>query len=158
MIPVWQDSRKDERKKFLSELTDLFAHFMNNDAGAGEKKTPGTPRKGRHADRRKEEAEEDEEILHDEERAVDEEEVVVNVTQSPPFIAGGTMRSYQLDALNWMLNLYRSGANGILADEMGLGKTLETISLLGYMKNVMNLSGPHLVIVPNSTLANWRKV
>jgi SWI/SNF-related matrix-associated actin-dependent regulator of chromatin subfamily A member 5 len=39
----------------------------------------------------------------------------------------------------------------------GLGKTLETISLLGYMKNVLGMSGPHLVVVPNSTLANWQK-
>ncbi len=85
------------------------------------------------------------------------------------------MRSYQIDGLNWMIQLYENGVNGILADEMvrdsslccgsvsssllaqGLGKTLETISLLGFMKNVLGLSGPHLVIVPNSTLANWQK-
>lgn len=34
-----------------------------------------------------------------------------------------------------MISLYENGINGILADEMGLGKTLQTISLLGYMKN-----------------------
>ncbi|CAH8554934.1 unnamed protein product [Heterobilharzia americana] len=38
---------------------------------------------------------------------------------------------------------------------MGLGKTLQTISLLGYMKHYRNKSGPHIVIVPKSTLSNW---
>jgi SNF2 family DNA or RNA helicase len=51
--------------------------------------------------------------------------------------------------------LYENGINGILADEMGLGKTLQTISLLGYMKHYRNINGPHMVIVPKSTLANW---
>ena len=37
----------------------------------------------------------------------------------------------------------------------GLGKTLQTISLLGYMKHHRNISSPHLVIVPKSTLSNW---
>merc|ERR1719445_1707451 len=38
---------------------------------------------------------------------------------------------------------------------MGLGKTLQTISLLGYMKHFRNINGPHMVLVPKSTLANW---
>lgn len=37
----------------------------------------------------------------------------------------------------------------------GLGKTLQTISLLGYMKHFRNVPGPHVIIVPKSTLANW---
>ena len=37
----------------------------------------------------------------------------------------------------------------------GLGKTLQTISLIGYMKHHRNISSPHLVIVPKSTLSNW---
>jgi len=43
------------------------------------------------------------------------------------------------------------------ADEMGLGKTLQTISLLGFMKHYKNINGPHMVLVPKSTLANWMK-
>lgn len=39
--------------------------------------------------------------------------------------------------------------------QQGLGKTLQTISLLGYMKHFREIPGPHLVIVPKSTLANW---
>jgi SWI/SNF-related matrix-associated actin-dependent regulator of chromatin subfamily A member 5 len=37
----------------------------------------------------------------------------------------------------------------------GLGKTLQSISLLGYLKTYRNINGPHLVIVPKSTLQNW---
>lgn len=37
----------------------------------------------------------------------------------------------------------------------GLGKTLQTISLLGYMKHYRNIPGPHMVLVPKSTLQNW---
>ncbi|KAF1744797.1 hypothetical protein MXB_4553 [Myxobolus squamalis] len=74
---------------------------------------------------------------------------------SPSFIKGGTMRDYQLRGLNWLISLYNNGINGILADEMGLGKTLQTISLLGYMKHYLNCLGPHVVIVPKSTIANW---
>jgi len=37
----------------------------------------------------------------------------------------------------------------------GLGKTLQTVSLLGYMKHYRHTPGPHLVIAPKSTLANW---
>lgn len=65
------------------------------------------------------------------------------------------MRDYQIRGLNWMISLYENGINGILADEMGLGKTLQTISLLGFMKHYKNTPGPHIVIVPKSTLSNW---
>lgn len=39
----------------------------------------------------------------------------------------------------------------------GLGKTLQTISFLGYLKVHRNIAGPHLVIVPKSTLDNWSR-
>jgi SNF2 family DNA or RNA helicase len=45
-----------------------------------------------------------------------------------------------------------SGLNGILADEMGLGKTLQSISLLGWVSEATGVTGPHLVLVPKSTL------
>ena len=37
----------------------------------------------------------------------------------------------------------------------GLGKTLQTISLLGYLHEFRGIHGPHMVIVPKSTLHNW---
>lgn len=65
------------------------------------------------------------------------------------------MRDYQVQGLNWLVSLYENGINGILADEMGLGKTLQTISFLGYLRIFAKKSGPHLVIVPKSTIHNW---
>lgn len=72
-------------------------------------------------------------------------------------IAFGKMRDYQIEALNWMISLHDAGAAGILADEMGLGKTLETISLIAYLYEFRNNTGPHLVLVPLSTLGNWQR-
>jgi len=67
------------------------------------------------------------------------------------------MREYQIQGLNWMVSLHHNGMNGILADEMGLGKTLQTVSFLGYLRNIRGIPGPHLVVVPKSTLNNWAR-
>jgi SWI/SNF-related matrix-associated actin-dependent regulator of chromatin subfamily A member 5 len=40
-------------------------------------------------------------------------------------------------------------------DEMGLGKTLQSISVLVYQHQFQQCDGPHLVVVPKSTLSNW---
>jgi SWI/SNF-related matrix-associated actin-dependent regulator of chromatin subfamily A member 5 len=84
-----------------------------------------------------------------------EKEESTRLTKQPACIAHGKMRDYQLEGLNWMIKLNENGINGILADEMGLGKTLQTISLLGYLKESKGISGPHLIITPKSTLTNW---
>ena len=77
------------------------------------------------------------------------------MTVQPSCIKFGKMREYQLAGLNWMIRLFDHGINGILADEMGLGKTLQTISLLGYLHEYRGITGPHMVVVPKSTLGNW---
>ncbi|XP_055620594.1 SWI/SNF-related matrix-associated actin-dependent regulator of chromatin subfamily A member 5-like isoform X2 [Toxorhynchites rutilus septentrionalis] len=79
---------------------------------------------------------------------------VIQFTDSPSFIRG-TMRDYQVDGLNWLISLYENGMNGILADEMGLGKTVQAISMLGFLKHYKDIKGPHLIIVPLSTIGNW---
>merc|ERR1719362_1810194 len=43
-----------------------------------------------------------------------------------------------------------------LNDEMGLGKTIQTIAFLAHLKERGD-GGPHLIIVPSSTMENWRK-
>lgn len=78
------------------------------------------------------EAEEDAEVLKQNTTAG---KASFRFEESPKFITAGDMRDYQIRGLNWMISLYENGINGILADEMGLGKTLQTISLLGYLKN-----------------------
>ncbi len=82
---------------------------------------------------------------------------VTRVSQQPGLIQGGTMRNYQLEGLNWMIKLHDNGINGILADEMGLGKTLQSISLLAFLREVRNIRGPHVIVVPKSTTGNWMK-
>ncbi len=59
--------------------------------------------------------------------------------------------------MNWLVNLYELNINGILADEMGLGKTMQVIALVAYLRESKNIKGKHLVVVPKSTLSNWRK-
>lgn len=43
----------------------------------------------------------------------------------------------------------------VLLLQMGLGKTLQSISVLVYMLEYQNNTGPHLIVVPKSTLSNW---
>ncbi|KAF2261279.1 SNF2 family helicase/ATPase-like protein PasG [Lojkania enalia] len=74
--------------------------------------------------------------------------------RQPRLVTGGTMRSYQLEGLEWLLSLYENGINGILADEMGLGKTIQTIALLAHLWE-MKSYGPFLIAAPLSTTSNW---
>lgn len=41
--------------------------------------------------------------------------------------------------------------------DQGLGKTLQTISFLAYLKHYRDIAGPHLIVVPKSTLQNWAR-
>ena len=36
---------------------------------------------------------------------------------------------------------------------MGLGKTLQSISVLAYLKEDRSINGPHIVVVPKSTVS-----
>ncbi|KAF6206099.1 hypothetical protein GE061_017324 [Apolygus lucorum] len=156
---------RSKRFDFLLKQTEIFSHFMTNQGkqASPTKPKPGRPRKekvekvvDKNADsdhrHRMTEQEEDEELLAE---STNQQKVIARFDQSPFYIKGGELRDYQVRGLNWMISLYENGINGILADEMGLGKTLQTISLLGYMKHYKNIPGPHMVIVPKSTLANW---
>eukprot|EP00611_Tribonema_gayanum_P002499 TRINITY_DN11866_c0_g1_i1.p1 TRINITY_DN11866_c0_g1~~TRINITY_DN11866_c0_g1_i1.p1 ORF type:complete len:638 (-),score=244.35 TRINITY_DN11866_c0_g1_i1:362-2209(-) len=81
---------------------------------------------------------------------------------------GLQLSPYQLAGVNWMGVLRRVGVNGVLADEMGLGKTVQTIAFLGLMRwrsieqggsgsaGSGAGTGPHLIVVPSSVLANWQ--
>uniref|UniRef100_A0A1I7TIB5 Mediator of RNA polymerase II transcription subunit 25 n=1 Tax=Caenorhabditis tropicalis TaxID=1561998 RepID=A0A1I7TIB5_9PELO len=66
------------------------------------------------------------------------------------------LKPYQVKGLEWMVSLYNNNLNGILADEMGLGKTIQTIAFITYLIQIKKSSGPFLVIVPLSTIPNWK--
>ncbi|XP_073919886.1 probable global transcription activator SNF2L1 isoform X8 [Castor canadensis] len=155
-----------KRFEFLLKQTELFAHFIQPSA----QKSPtsplnmklGRPRikkdekqslisAGDYRHRRTEQ-EEDEELLSESRKTSN---VCIRFEVSPSYVKGGPLRDYQIRGLNWLISLYENGVNGILADEMGLGKTLQTIALLGYLKHYRNIPGPHMVLVPKSTLHNW---
>ncbi|KAK4313950.1 hypothetical protein Pmani_014747 [Petrolisthes manimaculis] len=72
-----------------------------------------------------------------------------------PDIFCGVLKSYQLNGMNWLANLYYFGINGILADEMGLGKTVQSIAFLAHICQQYDTWGPFLIITPASTLHNW---
>lgn len=66
------------------------------------------------------------------------------------------LSSYQLIGLNWLAVMHKQEVNGILADEMGLGKTIQAIAFLAYLHEQKE-NGPHLIVVPTSTLENWMR-
>lgn len=121
-----------------------------------EKARKGHARKGGAAGerRRRTEQEEDAELLKDEKHGGQAETVF---RESPGFVKNGEMRDYQVSGLNWLVSLHENGISGILADEMGLGKTLQTIAFLGYLRHICAITGPHLIVVPKSTLDNWKR-
>ncbi|UYI26594.1 SNF2-like protein [Encephalitozoon cuniculi] len=87
----------------------------------------------------------------------DEEPVEPYTFISSPRFVLYELRDYQIEGLNWLINMHENSINCILADEMGLGKTLQTIAFLGYIRYVKKERKRHLIILPKSTLANWKR-
>ncbi|EEH10742.1 conserved hypothetical protein [Histoplasma capsulatum G186AR] len=65
-----------------------------------------------------------------------------------------TLKNYQIVGINWLNLLYKQNLSCILADDMGLGKTCQVIAFLAHLFE-KGVKGPHLVVVPSSTLENW---
>ncbi|KAI1978436.1 DNA-dependent ATPase fun30 [Ophidiomyces ophidiicola] len=64
------------------------------------------------------------------------------------------MKDYQIVGINWLNLLFEQNLSCILADDMGLGKTCQVIAFLAHLFET-GVRGPHLVVVPSSTLENW---
>ena len=139
----------EARLSYLLKQSDIFQHFGLK-AGGDKDNKESSKDSGASGRRAKHRVDEDE--GGDDE---DEEREAHFLLQQPSIIKHGKLRAYQLEGLNWMIRLQDNGINGILADEMGLGKTLQSISVLAYNLEYLNVSGPHLVLVPKSTLSNW---
>ena len=80
----------------------------------------------------------------------------VELKAQPESLTGGQLMAYQMEGLNWLYYQWHKRQNAILADEMGLGKTIQIIGFLAAMKQV-HKCWPFLIVVPNSTCANWRR-
>lgn len=147
------------RMHYLMQQSEIFSHFISESDIIATNATISLKNKNKKDSTRTRMSEEDE----------DKQMMKLSETKSikstrllsqPLSITGGTMRSYQLEGLNWMIKLNDNNINGILADEMGLGKTLQTISLLAHLKEIRNINDPHdhyIVIVPKSTVSNWMR-
>ena len=79
----------------------------------------------------------------------------IEMQNQPANLTGGELMKYQLEGLNWLYYQWHKKQNAILADEMGLGKTIQVIGFLATLKQ--HGCWPFLVVVPNSTCANWRR-
>ncbi|KAK8801168.1 hypothetical protein WA158_001938 [Blastocystis sp. Blastoise] len=147
---------KDDDMNILNELANqaqVYTTFMNaTQVDIKEEEVKSKKEQNNSKGRARKHVEED-----NVEKEEEEVERFTRLTVQPKCIVNGTMRSYQIEGLNWLIALYDTGINGILADEMGLGKTLQTISLLGYLKEFRAINGPHIVITPKSTLSNWKR-
>ncbi|GLA62587.1 hypothetical protein AtubIFM56815_007113 [Aspergillus tubingensis] len=64
------------------------------------------------------------------------------------------MKDYQIVGINWLSLLFENQLSCILADDMGLGKTCQVIAFLAHLFE-KGIKGPHLVVVPSSTIENW---
>lgn len=67
---------------------------------------------------------------------------------------GVILKDYQIVGMNWLALLFEKQLSCILADDMGLGKTCQVIAFLALLFE-RGIKGPHLVVVPGSTLENW---
>lgn len=86
-------------------------------------------------------------------KSCDDDEVLI---KEQPSILNANLKlaPYQMIGLNWLYLMHMQELNGILADEMGLGKTIQAIAFLSHLLE-KGEKGPHLIVVPSSTLDNW---
>lgn len=153
------DQAKDTRITHLLRQTDGFLHQLASSVKAQQR--AAAERFGDDTGEfLQEESEEEEEEEDEVNRSKIDYYAVAHrikeeVTEQAHMLVGGKLKEYQIKGLQWMISLYNNNLNGILADEMGLGKTIQTISLITYLIERKQQSGPYLVIVPLSTLTNW---
>ncbi|CAN8065519.1 unnamed protein product [Agarophyton chilense] len=144
------------RRSFLLAQAPMFKHFIGEEDAEPPPPSTNASTRTKGFKRRMTEKEEDKIMMESAAGGADAEVPVqtTRLSQQPSCITG-KLRPYQLEGLNFLIGLFERGLNGILADEMGLGKTLQTISMLGFLRQYKNITGPHLIIVPKSTMGNW---
>ena len=149
-----QKAAANKRLEYLLKQSSVFSKLRMNthESACNEERDKST-----EVSHRKSSKKNDSEVDSQDEVDLDDEEEYTFLSSQPKCIKFGTLKPYQIESLNWMIHLMAKGLNGILADEMGLGKTLQSISILAYCYEYLNIQGPHIVVVPKSTLSNWVK-
>lgn len=78
------------------------------------------------------------------------------VAQDVPKAIQASLRSYQIDGINWLERLRHMHLNGVLADDMGLGKTLQAITAITQNKHD-HPNSLSIVVCPTSLVHNWKE-
>uniref|UniRef100_K1QBX6 DNA helicase n=1 Tax=Magallana gigas TaxID=29159 RepID=K1QBX6_MAGGI len=87
----------------------------------------------------------------------DSDDEAIQITKQPQYLSPNCqLKPFQMVGLNWLRIMHSQQLNGILADEMGLGKTIQTIAFIAHLLEEGE-RGPHVVIVPSSTIENWMR-
>ncbi|HEX2606669.1 MAG TPA: SNF2-related protein [Flavisolibacter sp.] len=73
----------------------------------------------------------------------------------PPAELKATLRTYQIEGLNWLNVLDDLGFGGCLADDMGLGKTVQILAFILLQRQKVS-KNCNLVVVPTSLIFNWQ--
>ncbi|XP_055320960.1 chromatin-remodeling complex ATPase chain Iswi-like [Sitodiplosis mosellana] len=154
MMQSFLSPKQQKRLDFLLEQAEVFSHFVGNSPKQAAKRNKMARKREQKSSSRHHE---NDKSMDGDDDAEDEGKATGVRFETTPAYINGVMRDYQLRGLNWLISLHENNVNGILADEMGLGKTLQTISILGFLKNYKTIDGPFLVVGPKSTLANWFK-
>lgn len=100
---------------------EVFTHFVHGEhkseskgSGAGAGAGAGGGKRGHHAMTEKDE---DEELV---EEGLGQQGGSAFKLSKQPSIVTGQMREYQLEGLNWMINLHDNNISGILAGEQSI--------------------------------------
>ncbi|QDS69970.1 hypothetical protein FKW77_002889 [Venturia effusa] len=81
--------------------------------------------------------------------------IITPVLAEQPESINRTLKSFQLEGLNWMMRQEQSSyKGGLLGDEMGMGKTIQAVSLI---MSDYPAKDPTLVLVPPVALMQWDK-
>lgn len=69
-----------------------------------------------------------------------------------------TLKSHQIEGLEWLQSAATYGAGAILADDMGLGKTLQCLTFLAARREQRRAEGarPSLIVAPTALIENWK--
>jgi hypothetical protein len=83
--------------------------------------------------------------IQEEEEEEDDDDNIVLPTAA-------TLRSYQLQGIQWLLRSTRRGLHPLLADDMGLGKTLMTLCAIYSTSTTSKIS---LIVCPSTLTRHW---
>lgn len=98
-----------------------------------------------------------------------------SIQYQPSPLVKATLRPYQIEGVQWLLEHYNNGLGACLADDMGLGKTLQTLSTLVSVQEKLEVEKAEniqldlfgneipvakeylkaLIVLPSSLVFNW---